>query len=75
MKAFVLLKSQVGAGNTIVQTLRRLPGVREAEVTFGPYDVIAIVETESLEGLGTLVTTGVQTIPGVIDTLTCLVVS
>lgn len=74
MKAYVLIKGRAGTGNTIVQAMRQLAGVREAHLTFGPYDVIATVETTSLEALGTLVAESIQTIAGVLDTLTCLVI-
>jgi uncharacterized protein with GYD domain len=41
-------------------------------MTFGPYDAVAVVEAENVDRLGSLLATGIQPIPGVLETLTCL---
>ncbi len=43
-------------------------------MTFGPYDVVAVVDAGDVNRLGKLVASNIQPIPGVMDTLTCLVV-
>jgi DNA-binding Lrp family transcriptional regulator len=74
MKAYVLIKTRAGDIKEVVANLRRLKGVTEAHMTFGPYDVVAEVETPDVATLGTLTATGIQPIPGVEQTLTCLTV-
>jgi DNA-binding Lrp family transcriptional regulator len=74
MKAYVLIHVHPGAVPEVVSTLRKLPGVLEANMTFGPYDVVAIIEAQSINALGPLIANQVQPISGVLDTLTCLVV-
>jgi DNA-binding Lrp family transcriptional regulator len=74
MKAYVLIKTRAGDIKDVVSNLRRLKGVTEAHMTFGPYDVVAEVETADVAQLGTLTATGIQPIPGVEQTLTCLTV-
>ncbi len=74
MKAYVLIKTRVGETVDVVRTLRRKPGVVSADVTFGPYDAVAVVSTASLDTIGDLVTSTIHSTPGVLETLTCLVV-
>jgi DNA-binding Lrp family transcriptional regulator len=50
-------------------------GVTEAYVVTGPYDVIARVESESLDELGRMVVSSIQAVEGVSRTLTCPILS
>jgi uncharacterized protein with GYD domain len=43
-------------------------------MTFGPYDAVAVVESDDLSGLGTLIASSIQPMPGVEQTLTCLAI-
>ncbi len=74
MKAYILIKIRSGEVRPVVKELRKLPAIQSAEMTFGPYDAIAIAETDDLGALGQLVATKIQPIPGVEQTLTCLAV-
>ncbi len=72
MKAYVLVNIRVGDTKEVVRNLRRVEGVVEANMTFGPYDAVAVVEAADLNKLGTILATEIQPIPGVMETLTCL---
>ncbi|MEW6242532.1 MAG: Lrp/AsnC ligand binding domain-containing protein [Chloroflexota bacterium] len=72
MKAYVLVNIRVGDTKEVVRNLRRAEGVIEANMTFGPYDAVAVVEAADLNKLGTILATEIQPIPGVLETLTCL---
>ena len=74
MKAYVLIHVRTGSITEVVGNLRRVEGVKECNMTFGPYDVVAIVETDDTAHLGNLIARYIQPIPGILDTLTCLVV-
>ena len=74
MKAIVLIKARTGEVKETVHFIRKLRSVREAYITFGPFDVIVTIETERLADIGEIVTGQIQTIPGVEQTLTCLAV-
>ncbi|RPJ26956.1 MAG: Lrp/AsnC family transcriptional regulator, partial [Chloroflexi bacterium] len=50
------------------------PHVLEANMTFGPYDAVAVIESSDLGSLGTLIASSIQPMPGVEQTLTCLAV-
>ncbi|MGE5071985.1 MAG: Lrp/AsnC family transcriptional regulator [Anaerolineae bacterium] len=74
MKAYVLIKTRAGEIKEVVKQLRSLEGVTEAHMTFGPFDVVAEVETPDVARLGAITASGIQPIPGVEQTLTCLAV-
>ncbi len=74
MKAYVLIKIRTGEVKEVVENLRKIPGVVEAHMTFGPYDAVAEVETGDVGTLGSITASQIQPIPGVEQTLTCLVV-
>jgi DNA-binding Lrp family transcriptional regulator len=74
MKAFVLISIRTGEIQQVVRHLRRVEGIKEASMTFGPYDAVAVVEAEDVAGLGRIMSSAIQPIPGVVETLTCLAV-
>jgi DNA-binding Lrp family transcriptional regulator len=74
MIAYVLITARTGEAPDVVRQATRLEDIREAHITFGPYDAIAVIEAESVERVGHVVHFDIQPIPGVEDTLTCLAV-
>lgn len=72
MKAFVLIKIRAGDVKDVVHQLREIPLVSEAHMTFGPYDAVAIVDSQELSSIGSLIASAIQPIAGVQQTLTCL---
>lgn len=74
MKAYVMIKIRAGEVKDVVSQLRRIKTVKEAHMTFGPYDAVAVVETEDVATLGKVTALDIQPIPGVEQTLTCLAV-
>ena len=71
-KAFVLIETVVGKTKEVVAKIRQLEGVKSVDAVTGPYDVIAIVESESLNDIGDLVTGKIHPIGGISRTVTCL---
>ncbi len=74
MKAYVLIKTRPGEVKEVVRQLRKTENVTEAHMTFGPYDAVAVLETSDINGLGGLIASAIQPIPGVEQTLTCIAV-
>jgi len=74
MKAYVLLNIRAGDIASVIQHMKRVDGVSEATMTFGPYDGVAVIEAEDLKAIGKIIYKNVQPIPGVLETLTCLAV-
>ena len=73
-KAFVLIETKVGNSKNVANKLKGLAGVKSADSVTGPYDVIAVVESKSLNDLGALVTGKIHPISGISRTVTCLTI-
>jgi len=71
-KAFVLIETAVGRTKEVASALKQLEGVKSADSVTGPYDVIAVIEGESLTDISDLVTSKIYPIPGISRTVTCL---
>ena len=73
-KAFVLIETVVGKNKEVVAALRQLKGMKSVDTVTGPYDVIAIIEGETLNDIGDLVTGKIHPITGISRTVTCLAI-
>jgi len=73
-KAFVLIETVVGKNKEVVSALRQLKGVKSVDTVTGPYDIIAIIEGETLNDIGDLVTGKIHPITGISRTVTCLAI-
>ncbi|MFO7585693.1 MAG: Lrp/AsnC ligand binding domain-containing protein [Anaerolineales bacterium] len=74
MKAFILIHIRTGEIADVVRHLEKIPQVRDVNMTFGPYDAVAIIHAEDLNHLGKILANEIQPIPGIEETLTCLAV-
>jgi DNA-binding Lrp family transcriptional regulator len=74
MKAYVLIKISTGDIPVALKLLRRLQCAREVTMTFGPFDAIAVLEAPSIEAISGCVAHEIQSIPGVVETCTCLAI-
>ncbi len=74
MKAYVLIKVHAGDLREALRHLKSVQGVVEANMTFGPFDAVAIVKADNVNHLGQIIAMGIQPIPGILETLTCLAV-
>jgi DNA-binding Lrp family transcriptional regulator len=72
MKAYILIEIRTGEIRDVVKQLRRIEGVIEASMTFGPYDAVAVAEGDDVNQIGRIIASGIQPIPGVLETMTCL---
>jgi len=74
-KAYILVETEVGKKiKEIVKEISDEEGINEVYTVTGPYDIIAVIEKETLSDIGDLVTTRIHAIKGVARTVTCLVV-
>ncbi|UCD98513.1 MAG: Lrp/AsnC ligand binding domain-containing protein [Chloroflexota bacterium] len=74
MKAFIMIDIRTGEIPEVVRQLQQVEAVTEAYITFGPYDAVAVVSANDISHLGRIMSTIIQPIPGVLDTLTCIAV-
>lgn len=73
-KAFILIETQVGRTKEVAGGIKGLTGVKSVEAVTGPYDVIAVIEAETLNEIGDIVTKVIHPVEGISRTVTCLTV-
>ncbi len=73
MKAYVFVNVDAGKSADVVERLRRLDGVKSADICWGLPDIVALVEADKAKGLQGFVLDKVQRIDGVKQTDTHLV--
>jgi DNA-binding Lrp family transcriptional regulator len=72
--AYILIQTEAGQAAIVAAALRDLPGVSEAVVLAGPYDVITRAQARNIDELAKLVTSQVQALDRVSRTMSCPVV-
>lgn len=72
--AFVLINSEIGGENEILEELKKVKNVKEAHIVYGVYDIIAKVEAENMDKLKNVITWKVRRLDRVRSTLTMIVV-
>jgi len=73
-KGFVLLNCDLGAEEFIVEELRKISQVTQAYVTFGAYDVIAEINTDTREDFDETVSFKIRRLTRVVSTMTLNVI-
>ncbi len=73
-KAFVLIETAVDKSREVVTALKGVHGIASVDTVTGPYDIIAVIEGETLNDIGDTVTGKIHHIPGISRTVTCLVI-
>ena len=71
-KAFVLINVESGSEDDVLRELKLVPGVEEAYFSYGVYDIITKIKSETMEQLKDLVTKNVRTLSKVRSTLTLI---
>jgi DNA-binding Lrp family transcriptional regulator len=78
MRAYVLIECAVGKANEVARGVKAISfnetQVVSVDAVTGPFDVIALLESDDLDKLGRAITDGIQQVGGVQRTTTCLVV-
>jgi len=72
-KAFVFMNIDAGSENEILNSLREVPEVKESYFVYGVYDVVAKIETESMDRLKEVITWKVRRLDKIRSTLTTIV--
>jgi DNA-binding Lrp family transcriptional regulator len=70
----VLIEAEAGHVTSVIAALRALPGVSAADPVTGPYDIIAVLETDDQREIGRLVMNELHSIGGIKRTITCLAI-
>jgi DNA-binding Lrp family transcriptional regulator len=77
-RAYILIEAAVGKAKPVAEGISGTgfsnARIVSVDAVTGPYDVIALLEADDLDNLGTAITDGIQQVDGVQRTTTCLVV-
>ena len=75
VEAYVLIQTEVGKAKQVVDEVRLIEGVTQADDVTGPYDIVVRAGADDVDALGRLVVARIQSIPGITRTLTCPVIN
>ncbi|MGZ8763735.1 MAG: Lrp/AsnC family transcriptional regulator [Acidimicrobiia bacterium] len=75
VRAYVLIQTEVGRAVNVAREVGTIEGVVSADDVTGPYDVIVVAEAKTMDSLGKLVVSQVQSVAGIVRTTTCPVVN
>ena len=70
--AYVLINCELGSEESIIQELKNLDGVIEVHGTFGAYDILAKIESSTVETLREIITWNIRKIDQIRSTLTLM---
>ena len=73
-EAYVLVNCDLGAEDEVIDGLKQIEQVKEVHGTFGAYDIIAKIRTESTDKLREAVTWKIRKMDKIRSTLTLTVV-
>jgi DNA-binding Lrp family transcriptional regulator len=68
VKAYVLIVTAPGATRRVARAVKDLQYVAEVHEVMGPYDIVAEIETESLQEIPGLLAEQIRTIDGIQST-------
>jgi DNA-binding Lrp family transcriptional regulator len=72
--AFVLINAEISSESEVLKDLTAIPEVQEAHMVYGVYDIIARVETETMQDLKDTISWKIRRLDKVRSTLTMIVV-
>ncbi len=72
MKAFVLINTELGQEESVVEALSEVPGITSIHSLYGIYDVIAQVEAESMDKVKEIVFNNIRRLSSVKTTITLI---
>jgi DNA-binding Lrp family transcriptional regulator len=72
--AFVLINAEIGAETEVLKGLKDIKEVKEAHMVYGVYDIIARIETDTMQELKDIISWKIRRLDKVRSTLTMIVV-
>ena len=70
--AYVLINCELGSEESIIQELKNLDGIIEVHGTFGAYDILAKIESSTVDVLRETITWKIRKIDQIRSTLTLM---
>jgi len=73
-EAYVLVNCDIGSEETVISQLKEIDLVKEVHGTFGAYDIVVLVEADTVESLRDVITWKIRKIEKIRSTLTMMVI-
>ena len=70
--AYVIINCELGSEESIIEQLKSLAGIIEVHGTFGAYDILAKIESATVEDLRETITWKIRKIEQIRSTLTLM---
>jgi DNA-binding Lrp family transcriptional regulator len=74
VQAYILIQTEVGRARDVAAAIDGVDGIVRVDAVTGPYDVVVLAESTTVDELGRMIVSAVQAVPGITRTLTCSVV-
>ena len=74
-KGFVLLNCDLGAEEFILDELKKISDVSQAHITFGAYDIIAEINSDSQDAFDQTVSLKIRRLTRIVSTMTLNVIN
>ena len=72
--AFVLINAELGHENEVLESMKEIPEVKETYGVYGVYDIIARVETDTMNELRDIISQKIRRLDKIRSTLTMIVI-
>jgi len=73
LSAYIMMKLQVGKDEEVFAKIGKLKQIREANATYGAFDLVVKVEFKNIEELDRFIFEEIRRIPGVSETSSMIV--
>jgi len=75
VSAYVLINCDLGTEEDVVSQLKTIDGIKEFRITLGEYDIIAKVESDSMENLQNIIIWRINKMKKIARTLTLMTIA
>ena len=72
--AYVLISCVMGAEHDVLEQIKSIPQIKTAMITYGEYDLVAKVETESAQEMANLISSQIRQLQKIRSTITLHVI-
>jgi len=73
VSAYIMMKMQVGLDDQVITEIKKLEQVKEADATYGSYDLVIKVNFKTIEDLDRFIFEKVRRIKGITETSSMIV--
>ena len=70
----MLINVEAGADKKVLESIRKIPEIKASNMVYGIYDIVATIQSESLEKLREMVTKKIRQLDEVRSTVTMIVI-